>query len=129
MAANSSLSGLSAKAKRAVGSSAEVWNPVQTSSLPFPVDAQVVSLHREPPTGVKTPRTGALDMTDHSCVLTGVICLNSSLRGNHRFSRETLQIPVYSSHKSINIGLKILLQLSLCVLPENVIDHSFEAVL
>lgn len=115
MDANSCLSGQGARANRAVGSPARVWNPEQMGSLPFPVDAPLAFLHCAPPTGVKPPWRGALDITDHNCILTRAISI--SLRENHRSSRDTLQIPVYSSLESIDLGLAIVLGLTLSCFP------------
>lgn len=65
--------------------------------------------------GVKPPWRGALDITDHNCILTRAISV--SLRENHRSSRDTLQIPVYSSLESIDLGLAIVLGLTLSCFP------------
>lgn len=44
------------------------------------VPGVIIFMHRAPDTGVHTARRGALAITDHNCILTRVICLNSSLR-------------------------------------------------
>lgn len=74
------------------------------------------------PASLPTPPRGALEITNHDCILTRVTHLNLSCQENHRSSRETLQIPVYFLCKWINLGLAILLRLSFSHGHENEID-------